>query len=182
MKKNIKHRGDDGATGLLDGRRIDKTDVRTEALGSLDEVHAFIGLARAKGDSAETCAILLTIQNHLHVINAELACPTDSLRLLKWRLTSDDMQQIEEALNNLREKLHLPARFVLYGANEVSALIDVARAIVRRAERRVISLHQQHPLENATIIPYLNRLSDLLFMLARGEEHRQNTPALHPQV
>jgi len=175
-------RGDDGSTGLLDGRRVAKYDPRPEAYGTLDEAHAFLGLARARCQTPQIAAILLMMQHHLYLINAELACPPDQLQRLPHTLGVAELANLEEPLAEIEAKLQLPPRFVLYGQMESSALMDVARAVVRRGERRVVELHAAEPLANSHLLPYLNRLSDALFLLARYEEKLHGVAFVHPTI
>ncbi|MBN2354650.1 hypothetical protein JXO59_00970, partial [candidate division KSB1 bacterium] len=105
----------------------------------------------------------------------------DRIPSLRNRLVEQDLKQLEDWLHPLEARLQLPDKFVLYGGTEVSALLDVARAVVRRAERRVVALHRQEPLQNAVIVPYVNRLSDALFILARFEEFTHKVPIQHPR-
>ncbi len=174
--------GDRGTTGLLDSSRVLKYDARPEAYGTIDEANAFIGLARAKTDLPAVKKILLAVQNHLYLINAELACPTEHLALLKRKVEAQDLQVLENESGDIEKKLHLPRKFVLYGETEVSAYLDVARAVIRRAERRVVELNDQDKISNGIILPYLNRLSDALFLLARYEEFAHNVPYAHPNA
>ncbi|MBN1483034.1 cob(I)yrinic acid a,c-diamide adenosyltransferase [candidate division KSB1 bacterium] len=173
-------KGDDGTTGLLDNSRVQKYDLRPETYGTLDEAAAFLGLARAKSTLARTKEILLVIQNHLYLINAELACPVDSLHVLKYKISTAHLQQLETFSASTEKELALPRKFVLYGQSESSAYLDIARAVVRRAERRFVELNQIEKLDHATISAYLNRLSDTLFLLARYEEYRNGIPFVHP--
>jgi cob(I)alamin adenosyltransferase len=174
--------GDQGTTGLLDHQRVAKYDLRPEAYGTLDEANAFIGLARVKTDLSIVKEILLNVQNHLYLINSELACPTEHLALLKRRIGAADLQELERYSSKIEQQLALPRKFVLYGATEVSAYLDVARAVLRRAERRVVELNSLEKIENDALLPYLNRLSDSLFLLARYEEFAHNVPYQHPEV
>lgn len=174
-------KGDDGTTGLLDNSRVKKSDPRPETYGTLDEAAAFLGLARATTDLERTRDFLLTVQNHLYVINAELACPPEYLHLLKKKLTGDHLQKLETLAQSLEAELALPRKFVLYGESQVSALLDVARAVVRRAERRLVELIEQENVDNPSILAYLNRLSDALFLLARYEEFAHGIPFAHPR-
>lgn len=175
-------RGDDGSTGLLDGRRVAKYDLRPEAYGTLDEAHAFIGLARSRCGTPQIADLLLMMQNHLYLINAELACPPDQLQRLPHKLGAAELADLEAPLAEIEAKLQLPPRFVLYGQMESSALLDVARAVVRRGERRVLELHAAEPLANSHLLPYLNRLSDALFLLARYEEKLHDVAFVHPSI
>ena len=172
--------GDEGETGLLDHTRVHKHDPRPEAYGAIDEANAFIGLARAKSDLQPVKEILLEAQNHLYVVNAELACRPESQHLLKTRLTAEQLRRIEERCEEIETKLKLPPRFVLYGQSEVSAELDVARAVLRRAERRIVELSRSAGLSNPLILAYVNRLSDLLFLLARYYESEHGIPFAHP--
>ncbi|MBN1467037.1 cob(I)yrinic acid a,c-diamide adenosyltransferase [candidate division KSB1 bacterium] len=181
MKKSVTtKKGDDGTTGLLDNSRVTKSDLRPEAYGTLDEAAAFIGLARAKSNLQMTQELLRTIQQHLYLLNAELACPVDCLHLLKMKLTKEHLGRLEEIAARLEEELNLPAKFVLYGQSEISACLDIARAVVRRAERHIVELNRAEKIANLTILPYINRLSDLLFLLARYEEFKNGIKYAHP--
>lgn len=173
-------KGDDGTTGLLDNSRVKKSNLRPETYGTLDEAAAFLGLARATTDLERTRAFLLTVQNHLYLINAELACPPEYLHLLRKRLSADHLQKLEALAQAVEAELELPRKFVLYGESQVSALLDVARAVVRRAERRLVELCDRETVNNASILAYLNRLSDALFLLARYEEFAHGIPFAHP--
>ncbi len=175
-------KGDNGSTGLLDNSRVQKFDLRPETYGTLDEAAAFLGLARAKTSLDETKDILWKIQNHIYLMNAELACPVDYLHLLKDKLAESHLQELEEFSETIENKLELPRKFVLYGQSETAAYLDIARTVVRRAERRLVELNQKEQLENKTIMAYINRLSDVLFLLARYEEFKNGIPYAHPSA
>ena len=179
-KSIITKKGDDGTTGLLDSSRAVKYDLRPETYGTLDEASAFLGLVRSKTTLPAIRDIVYTLQNHIYLINAELACPTDRLHLLQATLNQSHMDHLEEFSHRIEEESQLPSKFVLYGQSEVSALLDISRAVVRRAERRLVELHKREPLKNSYILPYINRLSDALFLLARYEEHVHQIPYAHP--
>jgi len=164
----------------LGSTHVAKYDLRPEAYGTLDEAAAFIGLARAQSDLDIVKDMLLTIQNHLYLINAELACPPDSKQVLKHRIEQKNLDEIEATSHEIEEKLDLPRKFVLYGQTKVSAILDVARAVVRRAERRIAELADSEGIDNKIILPYINRLSDTLFLLARYEEFAHHVPYAHP--
>ncbi len=172
-------KGDDGTTGLLDNSRVQKFDLRPETFGTLDEAAAFLGLARAKTSLDKTKEILLKIQNHIYLMNAELACPVEYLHLLKDKLIESHVKTLEELANPIEKELELPRKFVLYGQSETSAYLDIARAVVRRAERRLVELNHAEELDNRSIITYVNRLSDTLFLLARYEEFANGIPYAH---
>ena len=174
-------KGDKGRTGLLDGSRVIKTNIRPEAYGTLDEAAAFIGLARSHTDLDEIADFLLLIQNHIYYINSELACPTESLHLLERTLTSNDLKSVEEKADAFEKKLNLPRKFVLYGETVVSAYLDVSRAVIRRAERRIEELNAQEEIKNSHLRAYINRLSDALFILARYDEWIHKGGYRHPE-
>lgn len=174
-------KGDDGTTGLLDQSRVLKYDIRPDTYGTLDEAAAFLGWARVKSQLQTSKDILRTIQNHLYLINSELACPPDYLPMLKDKLKSAHLQKLERLSDAIETELELPRKFVLYGESEVSAVLDVARAVIRRAERRMVELNEREPLENQVLLAYINRLSDTLFLLARYEEYKHEIPYAHPE-
>ena len=182
MKKHsiTTKKGDTGKTGLLDNSRVEKFDLRPEAYGSLDEAAAFLGLVRAKTDLDDLKEIMWMVQNHIYLMNAELACPVESLPLLKSILSEEHLKNIENKAQEIEEKLNLPKKFVIYGQTEISAYLDIARAVVRRTERRVTELDKYEPLNNKNILAYLNRLSDTLYLLARYDEFFHNVPFAHP--
>jgi cob(I)alamin adenosyltransferase len=144
MKKPIKtssvttKKGDTGQTSLCDQQRIEKSDPLLEAIGSLDEANAFIGLARARSDLPLVREILLELQNHIYILCAELSCPDPS----RDRITEEHLRRIEQRAGEIERSVDLAPKFVIYGQSEVSAALDVARAVVRRAERRVAGLHR----------------------------------------
>lgn len=173
-------KGDAGETGLLDNSRVLKVDPRPEAYGTLDEASSFLGLARATTEWVECKQWLLLMQNHIFVINSELACPVASIHLLKSVLRKDDLEALERISIDIENRLNLPRRFVIYGETRVSAILDIARAVVRRAERRIIALDLVEKLANPHILPYVNRLSDVLYLLARYEEFAHQVPYRHP--
>jgi cob(I)alamin adenosyltransferase len=180
-KKSITTKtGDSGTTGLFDNTRVVKYDPRPEVYGALDEACAFIGLARAQTGWSDLKTFLLDIQNHIYLINAELSCPTESLPQLKKRLRMEHLDVLEKKTDQIEARLELPPRFVIYGQSVLSAHLDIARSVVRRAERRLTELNAREPLHNSVLLAYVNRLSDTLFILARDAENRQGIPYLHP--
>lgn len=164
--------GDDGTTGLLFGGRIPKDDLLTEAYGTTDEAVAALGLARAGTSSEAMAADLLALQRELFVVGADLATnPRERGKLQpEVSLVTEAMvRRLEQRIDDLVEQRPLPDVFVVPGANGASAAIDLARAIVRRAERAVVALEHAQRDVNPEVRRYLNRLSDLLFVLARWE-------------
>lgn len=167
-------KGDDGTTGLLYGGRIDKDDLRTEAYGTTDEAVALIGLARsAPPKYFGLSESLLQIQRDLFVVGAELATlPENSSKLEPGvsKVTEEMVTRLEEEIDTITKTVPLPDYFVVPGETWVSATLDVARAVVRRAERRAVALSKSAHVEHVFVIRYLNRLSDFLFVAARAEE------------
>jgi cob(I)alamin adenosyltransferase len=164
--------GDDGTTGLLFGTRVRKDDLVTEAYGTTDEAVAALGLARATTDDDAMATDLLTLQRELFVVGADLATnpnERDRLEPEVSLVTERMVLRLEQRIDDLVDKRPLPAVFIVPGANTASASIDLARAIVRRAERAVVALEHAERDVNPVVRRYLNRLSDLLFVLARWE-------------
>lgn len=159
--------GDSGESGLVDGSRLNKDAPRFSAIGDVDEANGCIGLAvAALKPQSPAHAALQAIQNDLFDLGADLATPGEIEGAL--RLASGAAARLERQIDALSDSLGPLTSFVLPGGSEASARLHVARAVVRRAERTVITLHQASPL-NPEILKYLNRLSDLLFQLARAE-------------
>jgi cob(I)alamin adenosyltransferase len=164
--------GDDGTTGLLYGGRIGKDSLRVEAYGATDEAVAALGLGRAQtsGALAET---LLRLQRELFVVGAELATAPDNARKLDpskgTKVTDAMVVALETLIDDATASSEQPREFVIPGNTVCSAAIDLARAIVRRAERRVTSLVAAGEVDGV-VARYLNRLADALFVLARVEE------------
>lgn len=162
--------GDEGYTKLLGQERVPKYDLRPEAYGTIDEASAFMGLVRADPTASErTKALILAAQRDLWILMGELATAT-GVELPK-RLEADRIDWLENETTKLGQEFPPLAGFVIPGDTMVGAWLDVARTVVRRAERYVARLIHEEALENKEIIRYLNRLSSLLFALARYEEH-----------
>jgi cob(I)alamin adenosyltransferase len=174
--------GDKGNTSLFDGTRISKAALRPEVYGTLDEVSAFIGLARSKTDNPAHREALIKIQNLIYLVNAELACPEESKADLNKRFEGPHQKWVEEKAAELEQDLELPPKFILYGETEQSAWLDVARAVVRRGERAFTALAKAESVDNPHIQSFLNRLSDLLYLLARSAEREAGVAFRHPEV
>jgi cob(I)alamin adenosyltransferase len=162
--------GDDGTTGLLYGGRVSKADLVMEACGTVDEAVAILGLARAHAADPAAERELLGLQRELFVVGADLATNPDERAKLEpgVSLVTEEMTgRLERRIDELVRAHPLPNAFVVPGANPASAGLDVARSVIRRAERRVVEIRDSGAEVNEVVLRYLNRLSDLLFVLAR---------------
>ncbi len=172
MKPNI-GAGDKGQTSLLYGRRVSKNSPRPEAYGTIDELNSTLGLAKALCARQYSREVVGGIQKDLGIVAAELATePEHHDRLAEhgWIVTADMVEKLEKCIVDIESKVTMPNVFIIPGATAGSAAIDMARAVVRRAERRVIGLMESDELPNRNVAAYLNRTSDVLFALARYEE------------
>jgi cob(I)alamin adenosyltransferase len=165
--------GDQGETGLLYGGRVSKDDLHTEAYGSLDEAISALGLARALEPDQSRAERFLELQRELFVVGAELATGFGHRGDLEKHfatVTGEMTEALHTEIRDLEARVQLPKSFVIPGGSTSSAAVDLARTFVRRAERRAVTLQRAGELENPEVIRYLNRCSDLLFMLARDAE------------
>ena len=164
-------KGDDGTTGLWYGGRVRKHDGRPEAYGSVDEAASALGLARAVAErGGELYEDILRVQNELFVAGAELATAPEAAGRLEAgvsKVTPEMVDRLETDIDRYMDRVDLPPKFVIPGGSELSARLDVARAAVRRAERRVAALKDAGEPVEETVMTYLNRLSDALFAMAR---------------
>lgn len=161
--------GDTGDTSLFGPPRVRKSDLRIETLGDLDETQAAIGAARAiaSGSIAEA---LLDLQRALYVAMSEVGTPQRDRGRLPTRIDAASVAELEEHAAAMRATVDIAARFVIPGEDELSARLDVARAVCRRAERRVVALADAGQIDGEHLLPWLNRLSDVLFVLSRAVE------------
>lgn len=156
--------GDDGKTGTLGPGRVRKSHLRIETLGALDEVSAFLGLARAQVEDAWVAGMIKEIQTHLYYVMTEVASPPNS-NDRPSSFHAAHLEWIESKIAMVEDQVTLPAGFIIPGDSLNGAALSLARTVVRRAERWVTKLHFQGGLTNQCIIPYLNRLSFLCFLL-----------------
>ncbi|MDH4333710.1 MAG: cob(I)yrinic acid a,c-diamide adenosyltransferase [Chloroflexota bacterium] len=170
-------KGDTGTTGLLfGGARISKADLRTDAYGTTDEAVSALGLARASlagTEAASLAELVLRLQRELFVVGAELATHVERRSRLtdgSTRVTAEMVTALEREIDALEAVHPMPVEFVLPGESLVGAAIDLARTTVRRAERRAVALAADGGLPDSQVVPYLNRLADLLFVLARAAD------------
>ncbi len=160
--------GDDGTTGLYGGVRTRKDAVRVEAYGSVDEANAALGLARAFLDDVELDRLLATLQHALFDVGADLATPAGSPQRQRLVLIDEaDVSTLERAIDKHDSELEPLRQFIVPGGHVASAALHQARAVVRRAERAAVRLGAEEEAVNPALLGYLNRLSDLLFVLAR---------------
>lgn len=164
--------GDDGTTGLFGGARVSKASDRVEAYGTVDELNSAIGVARATGADADVDDLLARIQSELFDLGAELSRVPGREKGASAPLVTDaEIAVLERAIDRHEEELEPLVTFVLPGGSLLAAHLHVARTTCRRAERRVVALAATDPIR-AEIVRYLNRLSDLLFVLSRVANHR----------
>ena len=167
-------KGDTGTTGLLfGGARVSKADLRTDAYGTTDEAVSALGLARAALAGSPLAELVLRLQRELFVVGAELATHVDRRARLTdgvSRVTAGMVTALEGEIDALEADHPMPAEFVLPGETLAGAAIDLARTSVRRAERRAVALAAVDGLPDSQVVPYLNRLADLLFVMARAAD------------
>ena len=169
--------GDQGQTGLFGGTRVSKSDARVAAYGDVDELNACLGVVRAQGELAGDLTDLLEqLQKDLFAIGARLADPAEKIaeRVTKVAVTDADVARLEGWIDRLEAELPPLRRFILPGGSRAGALLHFSRTVCRRAERAIVSLGMEHVDEHLLI--YVNRLSDLLFVLARAVNHRGGQP------
>lgn len=179
MAKIYTRTGDDGTTGLIGGRRVSKDSPRVEACGSMDELNALLGTARSHRLPETMDRMLERLQRDLFSIGTELASPEGAERPRR-HIREADVRALEEAIDSFEAGLQPLTRFILPGGSSAGASLHLARAVARRAERRCVALSRLenvHPL----IISYLNRLSDLCFVLARYVNQLQSAPESFPE-
>jgi cob(I)alamin adenosyltransferase len=191
-------KGDDGTTGLLyGGPRVSKDDPRTEAYGTVDEAVAALGLARANLGAKRRVGtlpanlgglgeLILRLQRELFVVGAELATTPEAWNRLedgRTRVSRAMVEDLERILVELERNIEMPREFVVPGETVTSAALEVARTVLRRAERRAVTLRAAGLVPGEYLVPYLNRLADLVWVLARAAEQAESrtaTPARRP--
>lgn len=174
----VTKRGDDGDTGLLYGGRVSKNDPRVEAYGTVDEAVAALGLARALSSYGRVRETVLQVQKQLFAVAAELAIDVREYKKFDKhfsRVGPEMVQGLEHWISDIEQEIQMPPTFIVPGATAASAALDLARTVIRRAERRVAGLMEAGLVENPEVLRYLNRLSDLIYTLARYE-NRETDP------
>lgn len=158
--------GDKGETSLLGGKRVAKSHLRIEAYGTVDELNAFIGLLRDQKVNLKRSDFIKTIQDQLFTVGAMLAHDPEKTRVKGPSLSKEEVKSLEKAIDEMEKDLQPLRQFVLPGGHEYISCAHIARTVCRRAERCVVALNEQSPVE-ATVLEFLNRLSDYLFVLGR---------------
>jgi cob(I)alamin adenosyltransferase len=171
--------GDQGETGLVTGERVRKTDLRIAAGGAIDEASSAIGLARALSINSRVRATLLEVQQELMVVGSEVSGGGSTGRqdVKPDRITQENTTRLEREMDALATETELPPGLIVPGGSPAAAAIDLARATVRRAELAVVALSENGLLAGSEVPVYLNRLSDLLFVVARYEQNEDSGPS-----
>ena len=164
--------GDEGETSLYDGSRVPKTDPRVECLGTLDELNSHLGLAGCFVKDSDTKGILLSLQKRLFRIETELATRDPDKAPKDIRVTDEHVAELERLIDQTLAKIDDVAAFIVPGTSPAAAHLHVARTVCRRAERRLLALAGKEPV-SPIVLKYVNRLSDLLYALARANEARR---------
>ena len=162
-------KGDTGYTDLL-GDRVPKYHARPETYGTIDEATSFLGMARATASTERTKEVILQVQRDLYLMMAELAFSPE-MEQHRFEITQEHVDWLEKETDQLSDEVELPPHFIIPGDTIAGATIDSARGIIRRAERLAVRLFHDDEIKNERVIAYLNRLSSLLFILARYEDH-----------
>lgn len=169
--------GDKGETGLFGGKRVQKSSVRINAYGTVDELNAALGLALCYVQNPKVKSVLKKLQHQLFVVGADLATPLEMEKknISIIRVSTEEISEAESAIDSFEKELELLQYFILPGGSKAAAQLHVARTICRRAEREVVLLAQQEEI-NQNIVILLNRISDLLFVLSRIENKTSGIP------
>ncbi len=170
LSKIYTRTGDKGTTGMADGSRLNKSDLRIQSIGGTDELNSIIGLLLTESLPDECAELLLTIQHQLFDLGAELSLPPGNNRI-----QPQDTEKLEQALDRLNESLPPLKEFILPGGSKPAALCHLARTVCRRVERDLVALNEQTPVSELSL-SYVNRLSDLFFVLARWLNKWGNHP------
>ena len=178
MAKIYTRTGDDGTTGLIGGKRVTKDSPRVEACGDLNELNALLGVVRGCALPDDVDRVLQWIQNHLFIIGAELAASDETARMGSG-ISEDHVRRIESEIDAFDESLPPLKQFILPGGSIAGAALHLACAVARRAERQCVSLSRNDKVD-PQILRYINRLSDLCFVLARYVNRRQSVREQHP--
>jgi cob(I)alamin adenosyltransferase len=178
MAKVTTGAGDTGYTGLLGEQRVPKYDPRPDTFGTVDEATSALGLARAVAQDQKVKDIIFHIQKELYLLMGELATPAENYEKMGLRMTIEHVQWLEAQEEELKHAVEIPNKFVIPGDTLDGAALDLARTIIRRAERMAVKLLHDDVIQNTEVVRYLNRLSDLVFILARYVEVKSSLAEL----
>ena len=167
MAKVTTGTGDTGYTGLLGDQRVPKYDPRPDTFGTVDEATSALGLARAAAQDQKVKSIIYQVQQELYLLMGELATPAENYEKMGLRITIEHVQHLEQVEEELKHEVEIPNKFIIPGDTLDGAALDLARTIIRRAERMAVKLLHDGVIQNSEVVRYLNRLSDLIFILAR---------------
>lgn len=162
--------GDKGETGLFGSTRVPKDSIRVQAYGSVDELNSVLGLARSFLNDTELDLLLQELQNDLFIVGADLASTKSNDSAT--RITGERVSELERVIDNYQDQLRPLTAFILPGGGHAGAVLHFARSVARRAERKIVTLEKSERISDQ-LIPYLNRVSDLLFVLARVANNRE---------
>jgi cob(I)alamin adenosyltransferase len=175
MSKLYSRRGDDGTTGLLGGGRVSKAHILPTTYGTIDEATSFLGLAKSTTKSDDIRSIVHQVQRDLYLVMAELAASQSPTHQVSG-INADRVAWLEAAIEELGVQVELPDQFIVPGDTPTSAAFDVARTVVRRAERNIVLLIDEGQISNPHILPYLNRLSSLCFVMTLWSIQHEGLP------
>ena len=178
MAKVTTGTGDTGYTGLLGEQRVPKYDPRPDTFGTVDEATSALGLARAASTDPKVKDIIYQVQQELYLLMSELATPPENYEKMGLRMTIEHVQRLEQVEDALKQEVEIPNKFIIPGDSLDGAALDLARTIIRRAERMAVKLLHDGVIQNAEVVRYLNRLSDLIFILARYIEVKSSLAQL----
>lgn len=180
MVKIYTKKGDEGQTSLFGGQRVSKSDPRAEAYGTVDEACSILGVVRAATKDEDLRTVIHSIQEDLFLLGAELATvPEDRERLRVSQISPTHTARLEALIDERLAKIELPRAFIIPGSSSyIPALLDWARAVIRRGERQIVKLRESRLLDNPEVLKYVNRLGDLLFVLARYQEAAEGSSAV----
>lgn len=167
----VTKKGDKGMTSLYRGSRVSKDHIRIEACGTIDELSSYLGLSKSMIKNRKMANVIESVQKDLFILCTEIVTETKASKKLKKRIDNSFVNYLDKAIKGLEEEKNIRIKcFKLPGENPISSILDICRTITRRAERRVTTLRRKRLLSNEHILSYLNRLSDLLYLIARSSE------------
>ncbi len=181
MAKVTTGTGDTGYTGLLGEQRVPKYDARPDTFGTVDEATSALGLARAATQDQRVKDIIYQVQQELYLLMGELATPPEHYEQMGLRMTSAHVQRLEQVEEALKAEVDIPNKFIIPGDTSDGAALDFARTVIRRAERMAVKLLHDGVIQNDGVVRYLNRLSDLIFILARYVEVKSSLAQRPPK-